>query len=242
MNEIDLMNLKTDDPDFLVMRAALLKRHDRLVARHRPGGPVTCQRTLSPREKVASAFTPVILDHTHTIVAAFGSSVYSSAFALVRPTMEGLLKQMLVIAYKGSDSGWKDMIDERPKSKSGRRGRGPVRVNENSLRKLASLDGWPDGTALWNDLAPWLNEFAHGGISQLKSNHDVRTPRYPAHWFYDAMLICTVVALSTSASFWSLLGHNERATSVMRDMAATDWDFLVPPDSQEPTKIIKPQS
>ena len=240
MRTIELMNINTDDPAFDELRDVVLNRHQRLVACHRPSGTLTYMREASGQERTANAFMPVILDHTQTIAGAFRAGLYASAFALVRPTMEGLLKQALISAYTGNDDGWKDMINEGPRRRADRKRKRRIRVTKDSVRKLGSLPGWPDFSPLWEALEPWLNEFAHGGASQLRGNHDVHRPKYPAHWFYDAMLICTTAALSTSAAFWAHLGHDARGKAAIDDLAATDWSTFTFPDGRHDIKIVKP--
>ena len=216
MYEIKLATLETDSRDFLLARRAVLDRYNRLFAEHTPDGPLTRGRDAPQRECVASSYTAIVMSHTQTVAGAFNSGLYASGFALVRPTLEALLKQAMLGEYKGDDDGWKKIPDQR------------IRVTRGHLKQLESRSGCSDILPWWENLKPVLNDFVHGGRGQLTSNPiDANGwPRYPGAWFWSSMLIATMSALVTSGWFWAHIGHQERCQRILDAVTTEDWRAL----------------
>ena len=227
MYEIKVADLATDSPDFGVVRCAVLGRYDRLHKQHVPDGRLPRRRNASQREIVVGTYTAIVLTHAQVAASAFGSGLYASGFALMRPMLEALLKQHIVGGYDRDDDGWKNDIDDQP------------RITKGSLKKLAER-GAPDFSPLWAGLSPWLNDFVHGGYGQLSSNHNPETgkPDYPASWFWTAMLIATLSILSSSAWLWDYLGHEDRAEAILDGMRAESWDSLTVMHNGQEVRII----
>lgn len=110
--EIRVAALQTDSPSFPLARKAVLDRYDRLFRARAPDGRLTRRRDAPQHQCVASAYTAIVLSHSQTVAGAFNSELYPSAFALVRPMMEALLKQSLLGEYRGDDDGWKRIPDK----------------------------------------------------------------------------------------------------------------------------------
>ena len=230
MYEIDVSGSATDGPEFGIIKDAVLDRYRRLL-RHAPRGSLQYKRDAPQRESAASAYTPIITSHAQVVAGAFESRLYASGFALVRPTLEALLKQSMVGAYDSDDDGWKRIVARR------------LRVTRKGLKELASRQGWPDMGPLWAGLSPWLNDFVHGGHGQLISNSPQSLePSYPADWFWTAMFVSTVAMLSTSAWFWAHLGHDERWKPILDDMGSEDWGTLTDGRNGQIVTIIGPRS
>ncbi len=227
MYEIKVEDVTTDVPDFGVIRRAVLDRYDRLFTQHRPDGRLTYRRDASQREIVAGTYTVLVLTHAQVVAGAFDCKLYASGFALMRPILEALLKQYMVGGYERGGDGWQNDIDAQP------------RINKGSLRTLADRGG-PDFTRLWAGLSPWLNDFVHGGYGQLSSNYnpEIGLPKYPASWFWTAMLIATVAMLSSSAWLWDYLGHEDRAKAVLHRMRAESWHSLAAMHNGQEIRII----
>ena len=228
MYEIDVSDSATDSQEFDIIKKALIDRYYRLE-RHAPGGSFQYRRNAPQRATVASAYTPIITSHTQVVAGAFESGLYASGFALVRPTLEALLKQFMVGAYEGDDDGWKRIVAKR------------LRVTHKGLKELASRQGWPDMGPMWAGLSPWLNDFVHGGQGQLVSNSPQSPePSYPADWFWTAMFVSTVAMLSTSAWFFTHLGDQERCRPILDEMKSEDWGTLTIGRNGQIVKIIGP--
>ncbi|MXY25823.1 MAG: hypothetical protein F4Y45_15060 [Acidobacteria bacterium] len=229
MYEIDVSASATDSREFGIIKDAVLDRYRRL-SRHAPREDAQYRRDAPPREVAASAYTPIITSHTQVVTSAFRSELFASGFALVRPTLEALLKQSMVGAYEGDDDGWKRIVGSR------------LRITRKSLKELATSRGWPDLSTLWVGLSPWLNDFVHGGHGQLLSNStQSREPTYPADWFWTAMFVSTVAMLATSAWFWAHVGHDERWQPILDDMRSEDWGTLTIGRNGQIVRIIGPR-
>ena len=231
MYEIAIANLVTDSPEFHFVKEAVLDRFRRLHNRCVPSGPLVRQRDATQREVVASVYTIIIGGHAWTVADAFKDERYASGFALVRPMLEALLKQILLSSYEDGNDGWKSIPDER------------VRVTRARLKDLASR-GWPDITPLWQSLSPWLNDFVHGGRGQLTSNpiNEDNKPVYPGDWFWTAMLITTLATTSTYAWFWAHIGDQERCKPILDDMKALDWGLITIQRNGQTVRIVGPPS
>ena len=80
------------------MRDAVLERYDTFARRHVPAGRLTYNRDAPPREVYAGSYTPIIVNHAMVMAYAFRDGWYASGFALARPTLEALLKQVSLTA------------------------------------------------------------------------------------------------------------------------------------------------
>ena len=185
--------------------------------------------TRPPREVYAGSYTLIIVNHATVMAYAFRHGWYASGFALARPTLEALLKQALLTAYRGDDAGWQELIGRR------------VKIDHNSLKDLAR-DGWPDLRQQWENLAPVLNDFVHGGKGQVLSNpiDEDGWPVYPGEWFWIAMLIATFSMLATSGWFWAHIKDEERARAVLKDLSSEDWGSITTARNSQTVRIVGP--
>ncbi len=149
MYNINVTQRTTASEDFYIIRDAVLERHQRLYDRHNPGGTQTRKRVASRREVVASSYTVIITQHALTMVDAFRLKRYASGFALARPVLEALLKQMALVSFSGEGDGWESVPDKR--------------VTVKSLEDLSNRTGWPDVGPLWGTLARPLNDSSTEG-------------------------------------------------------------------------------
>ena len=230
MYEIRTADRSTDHREFHIVKRAALDRYDRL-ARHAPHGPLIRRRSVSVREKYAGSYTAIIVNHAATMAHAFHSDRYASGFALARPTLEALLKQVLLTAYEGDDDGWQKLVDRR------------ISVNRHSLKELATRSGWPDLSQWWTDLAPVLNDFVHGGKGQLTSNpvDENGWPIYPGDWYWTAMLVATIAMLATCGWFWAHVGDEDRTQSVLADLSSEDWGTVTVARNGQTIQILGPR-
>ena len=228
MHEINVATLETDSSDFPLARKGVLDRYNRLYAEHAPEGKLTPRREASQRERVASSYTAIVLNHTQTAAGAFNSGRYASGFALVRPMLEALLKQMLLTAYTGDDDGRQKLVAER------------IRVNRRSLKDLAARNEWPDISQWWEGVGPILNDFVHGGKGQLTSNpiDENGWPQYPGAWFWWSMFIATMSVLHTSACFWAHFGYEERCQRILDTVTKEDWGALTLVHNGQVVRIV----
>ena len=67
---IDITELWTDSPEFAIAKRVLLDRYAQLRSRHAPSGPQTLKRELTPRERVASSYTVIIVQHADIATTA----------------------------------------------------------------------------------------------------------------------------------------------------------------------------
>lgn len=229
MYEIKTADRPTNHKEFCIVKDAALERYRRL-ARHVPNGRMTRRRDAPAREKYAGSYTPIIAGHASTMAYAFHSDLYASGFALARPTLEALLKQALLTAYREDDDRWRKIVTKRTK------------VSRQSLEDMSARTGWADLSHRWTELAPVLGEFVHGGTGQLLNNpiNEDGLPTYPGDWFWSAMFIATFSMLATSGWFWAHLKDEERARAVMSDMATEDWDTARTTRNGQTIRILGP--
>ena len=217
MWEINVADLRTDSQDFPIARKAILDRYRRLRARHLPAGDQTFKRDASARERTASSYTVVIVEHADIAMRAFAGGHYPPGFALARPALEGLIKQFLIGEYPDEDDGWQRIVRSQE-------GITPRKLQELAMRfpELAHI------VPLWKTLARILNDFVHGGVGQLTSNpiNAVSEPRYPGAWFWSTALVYTVCMLATSGWFWVHIGELGRAKALVDAVAGEDWESL----------------
>ena len=229
MGEINVANLSTDDRDFPIAREASLNRYWRLRAQHLPAGRQTFKRNASARERTASSYTVVIVEHADIAMMAFGGGHYPPGFALARPALEGLIKQLLVGEYEDDDDGWQRIV------------RSQERITPRRLQELA--ERFPElvhVVPVWRTLGRILNDFVHGGVGQLTSNpiDAVSKPRYPGAWFWSVALVFTVCMLATSGWFWVHIGEQERAKGLTDAIAGEDWESLTTMHNGQSVRIF----
>lgn len=216
MYRIDVTEQTTASADFHIIRNAALERYRKLYTRHSPGGSRTRKREASQREIVASSYTVIITQHALTMVDAFNLKRYASGFALARPVLEALLKQMAAMSFSDEGNDWRSIPDKR------------FDVTVKSLTELSARTAWPNVGPLWGALARPLNDFVHGGRGQLTSNPIDKDgkPIYTASLFWGAMLIATLATVSTHALFWEHLGDEDRTKRALDDLATENWDRI----------------
>lgn len=231
MYEIDVAAIESDNRDFPVAKQAILNRYNRIYNQHTPGGRLVRRRSAPQRELVASAYTPIVLSHAQTVAGAFNSGLYASGLALVRPALEALFKQAMLGEYKLDDDKWKSIPNRE------------VKVTRAALRDLAERSGCSVIVPLWRDLAPWLNDFVHGGKGQLTSNpvNDDGWPQYPGSWVWSAMLAATMSVLVTSGWFWAHVGYEERCEAILKAVTNEDWGTLTTVRNGQKIRIVARQ-
>ena len=173
-------------------------------------GQLTFRGEPPQRERVASSYTLIAVEHADVAMRAFGDALYSPGFTLARPTMEAVVKQFLLDDYEGDDGGWQSIPKKR------------VRVTQSSLRELAKRHPeLVDIAPLWTKLSPVFNDFVHGGMGQLTSNPIDRysEPQYPGNWFAWAARLYTVLMLVSSGP---VLGASRRPGALPSSSASCD--------------------
>ena len=216
MYRVDVTDRTTASEDFHIIRDAALERYQRLYARNSADGSQARKRDASQRENVASSYTVIITQHALTMVDAFQLKRYASGFALARPVLEALLKQMAVMSFRDDSDGWQSIPDKR------------FDVTVKSLTDLSNRTGWPNVGPLWGALARPLNDFVHGGKGQLTSNPIDKDgkPIYNADLFWGATLIATLATVSTQAILWEYLGDEDRSKRALDDLTSENWDRI----------------
>ena len=229
MWEINVAELRTDSQDFPIARKAILDRYRRLRVRHLPAGAQTFKRDASARERTASSYTVVIVEHADTAMRAFGGGHYPPGFALARPALEGLIKQFSIGEYADEDDGWQRIV------------RSQEPINLRTLQDLAErVPVAAHIVPVWKTLARILNDFVHGGVGQLTSNpiDAVSEPRYPGAWFWSVALMYTTCMLATSGWFWVHIGEQERAKTLVDAVAGEDWESLTTMRNGQMVRIV----
>ena len=113
MYEINMAAMETDSAEFPAAMDALQQRHQRLYLLHLPDGSLTRTGDPPERQLVAGSYTPVIMNHAQTVAGAFDNQLYASGLALVRPLLEALVKQCMLMYHEGDDDGWRDIPSMR---------------------------------------------------------------------------------------------------------------------------------
>ena len=226
--EVNASALDTSSREFPIVRDALLHRYDRFFDEHVPDGRLLRERDATEQQAIAGSYTRIITNHTQTVAGAFKSELYASGFALLRPTVEALLKQGMLADYQGDGDGWKEI----PKK--------PLRITRAHLRQMEERSGCSDILPWWSEIKPLLNDFVHGGIGQLAGNpiDNKGHTRYPCAWFWVAMLITTMCMLVTSGWFWAHIGREERAERVLNAIAEENWRTITQVRNGLPVRII----
>ena len=109
MYEINVAALDTNSRGFPTAKEAILSRYERLRSRHAPAGSQTFKRDATARERNASSYTLVAIEHADVAVQAFASNQYPPGFALARPMLEAVVKQFMIGDYKSEDDGWQSI-------------------------------------------------------------------------------------------------------------------------------------
>ena len=76
MYEINVAVLETDSPEFSIAKEAILSRYQRLRSLHAPAGSQIYKRDATARERHASSYTVVAIEHADAAVQAFASKWY----------------------------------------------------------------------------------------------------------------------------------------------------------------------
>ena len=188
--EINASNLDTSSREFPIILGALVDRYDRLYGAHVPDGHFDRGRDVTEPQAVAGSYTKIITNHTQTVAGAFRSELYASGFALLRPTVEAVLKQGMLADFEGTGDGWKKIPNK------------PLRITRALIRQLEERSGCSVILPWWTEIKPLLNDFVHGGRGQLAGNpiDDNGHARYPGEWFWTSMLITTICHLAVLGS------------------------------------------
>ena len=226
--EINASELNTSSREFPIVRDALLARYDRLFDAHVPDGRLRRERDATEQQAIAGSYTQIITSHTQTIAGAFKSALYASGFALLRPTVEAMLKQGMLADFEGDGDGWKKIPNK------------PLRIRRVHIQKMERRSGCSDILPWWSTSKPLLNDFVHGGIGQLAGNpiDDDGRPRYPGEWFWAAMLITTLCMLITSGWFWAHVGNEEHAYRVLNATTGENWVAVTEVRNGQPIRIV----
>ena len=218
MDEINVVGLKTDSPEFPAVRKAAFQRYQRLRDGHVPHGTLTRGPETSPRERAASQYTLVIVQHADVAARAFREGAYAPGFALARPTLEALLKQFMLYDFDGdAPKKWRSIPDRK------------LKVDLNHLTRLVKQHPvLADVIWVWKTVSPVFNDFVHGGTGQLVSNpiDKVSEPQYRVEWYLSTILLYTIAVLCTSSWFWRHLGDVERCEAIGQAIASEDWGNL----------------
>ena len=217
MWDINVADRRTDSREFAIAKGAILDRYRRRRAQHLPVGDHTANGGVSERVRTARSYTVVIVDHADIAMRAFRGGHYPPAFALARPTLEGLIKQLLIGEYADEDDGWQRIVRSQERITPGR-----LKELTERFPELAHV------VPVWRTLGRILNDFVHGGLGQLRSNpiDAVSEPRYPGTWFWATALVYTVCMLATSGWFWAHLGEQERAKALTDAVNREDWECI----------------
>lgn len=212
MHEINVRNIRTNSPEFPVVRDGLVDRYNRLGRANRIRR-TTLRREMSRCEIMAASYTGVVLSHTETIAFSTRQEHYASALALVRPALEATLKQ-LRLALCENDSEAEEIVTRQN------------RIGRGTLEEIETLGGRGFGlTKFWTHMKPFMNDFVHGGVGQLTSNNcgTEGTVAYDGAWIWTALLVASNLMLGTTATWYALSGNSENALHVVDVAMGEDW-------------------
>ena len=203
----DVDSLRTADPEWTGAQELLVQRNEKalrdawgrirlLVA---PGQP------LSAAEDCAVRYALLVIDHAVGISRLVGEQVYAPALALVRVLIESLYKMLRLAATPLLGSGVEDIISSQ------------LRVNKQLFRDMdrygiTGMDG------LWKGLAPWVNNFTHGGLSHMNSRTvgDRLGQNYEAQWVFTAMQLAFISLDASEVVLASLLESQDASAALHR--------------------------
>ena len=131
--------------------------------------------------------------------------MYAPALALVRILVESLYKMLRLAVTPLLGSGVEDVISSQP------------RVNKHLFREM-DRHGIPGMADLWNYLAPWVNNFTHGGLSHINSRVSGGRlgQNYEAQWVFTAMQLAFFALDASEVVLASLLASSQDASAAVQ--------------------------
>ena len=152
----DVDSMRTSAPEWARARELLVEHNEKAISNgwgrvKLLGSP---DRRLSATENCAVRYALLVIDHAVGISRLVQGQVCAPALALVRVLIESLYKMLglAVTPLLGTDV--EDIISSQP------------RVNKQLFRDM-DRRGIPGMADLWSYLAPWVNNFTHGGLSHI---------------------------------------------------------------------------
>lgn len=203
----DVDSLRTADPEWAGARELLVQRNEKAIrdawSRVRP--LVAPGHPISATEDCAIRYALLVIDHAVGISRLVRGQVYAPALALVRILIEALYKMLRLAGTQLLGSGVEDVISSQP------------RVNKRLFREMDRY-GIPGMASLWNDLAPWVNNFTHGGLSHINSRAvgDRLGQHYEAQWVFTAMQLAFISLDASEVVLTSLLGSQDVSAALHR--------------------------
>ena len=182
MMEIDVDRMRTDCPDFEIVRETLSNRlldfdHWARLEVKKLDGRIMADTT---GKRMAVAFFLVVAEHCQMLGKGIEECNYASALAIWRPMMEALFKLLQVASVKGPDQEVAEKYRTILRKQS--------TADKEFFRSLRDAGG-PDLLHSWKSVSEWANSMVHGGFGQLNAN--IRADgsigsSYPGLWIWGA--------------------------------------------------------
>ena len=203
----DVDSLRTTAPEWAGAREVLVQRNEKAISdawsRVRLlAGPA---RPFSTAEDCAVRYALLVIDHAVGISRLVEGQVYAPALALVRILVESLYKMLRLAVTPLLGSGVEDVISSQP------------RVGKHLFREM-DRHGIPGMADLWNYLAPWVNNFTHGGLSHINSRVSGGRlgQNYEAQWVFTAMQLAFLALDASEVVLASLLASSQDASAAVQ--------------------------
>lgn len=203
----DVDSMRTAAPEWDRARELLVQRNEKAISDgwSRVRLLEAPDRGLSTMEDCAVRYALLVVDHAVGISRLVQGQVYAPALALVRILIESLYKMLGLAITPLLGTNVEDIISSQP------------RVNKHLFKEMERR-GIPGMADLWSYLAPWVNNFTHGGLSHINSR--VAGGRlgqnYEAQWVFTAMQLAFFALDASEVVLVSLLASSQDASTAVR--------------------------
>ena len=203
----DVDSLRTAAPEWAGAREVLVQRNEKAIcdAWSRLRLLAAPDRQLSTAEDSAVRYALLVIDHAVGISRLVDGQVYAPSLALVRILVESLYKMLRLAVTPLLGRGVEDIISSQP------------RLNKHLFREMDRY-GIPGMADLWSYLAPWVNNFTHGGLSHINSrvSGDRLGQNYEAQWVFTAMQLAFLALDASEVVLTSLLAPSQDASATVQ--------------------------
>jgi hypothetical protein len=223
VHDINVNGIRSHNPDFDLVRTALLDRHNKLT-KYLPDGAIQVRRQLTVNEQYAAMYIETICALAGTATMAFGRRWDAAGYALARPTFEAMVRMTNIYDLTEDDHDARMAVAEHERlnlAEEWRKLLGRYAIKE--LEEEKNL----------RSVLQFLNAAAHGKIDLIygawagpEERSEGLPGGYHGSWFWVAMQIYGFAVLHASVVWWKTKGHEKRAGEAANAIGTEDWTEL----------------
>lgn len=225
----DVDSMRTTAPEWARARELLVEHNEEAISNgwgrvRLLGSP---DRRLSATEDCAVRYALLVIDHAVGISRLVQGQVYAPALALVRVLIESLYKMLGLAVTPLLGTNVEEIISSQP------------RVNKQLFRDM-DRRGIPGMADLWSYLAPWVNNFTHGGLSHISSRvaGDRLGQNYEAQWVFTAMQLAFFALDASEVVLVSLLASSQDASAAVRRSFGCPLGYICGVQDGQPAVVL----